>query len=258
MFSLNVDLSEVINEFSFSNEETKSMSKMLLDRLSDAYMYHWGRVVGKELKSTRKDYMAGMDVVRGDMQTTFILSGKNRSKLALMIEEGASPFDIKVGMEKSPKRHMSASGGWYITVPMRQATPEALGESTIFAGKMPQRVYEVAKSNAGAPVKYEQLPAENQGLGYRAEIKTEQKIIPRYEHKTPIYQGLQKRTTRKSYEQYMTFRRISDKSDQNSWMHKGFNPHKFMEKAMSELEKELPNIIGAVKQEFLDIKFADK
>jgi len=255
MDGIYIDINPVIQELQLSDEEINSLGRMLLDRVADVYMQKWEQLVDKNLHSTRQDYKAGMDFrYTSDLSASFVLEGKERSRLGLMIEEGASPFDIKKGMENSSKKTVKKDGGWDITVPFRHSTPEAIGEAAIFSSKLPERVYSVAKENKGAAVQKEQLPSENQKLEIRPEIKTDEGIIPSYEHKSPIYQGLVK-TTKKNHETYHTFRRISNNSDKNSWIHKGFTPHKFMEKALQEIENEIPEIIGTVKEEFFELKF---
>lgn len=256
MFELSIDLRPLITELSLSEKEMKSFSGMILDRVADAYMYKWNKIVSENLRSTRATYQRGMDFRRiDDFNGVAVLEGKDDTRLALMIEEGATAYDMKEGFEKSDKVKTSADGGWYLTIPFRHATPEALGESAVFSGKqMPQRVYEIAKENAGSPVTFEQLPAANQKLGMRAEVKSEQKVWAKYEHKTPIYQGLQQKT-KAQHSQYFTFRRVSDKSDPDSWIHKGFSPHKFMEKALQELETEIGAIIQQAENDFLTVKF---
>jgi len=255
MLEIQIDINPLVQALNFSDEEIDSLGKMVVDRVGDTYRQKWEKLVGSELKSTRNIYFRSMDSQYvDDFNLQFILSGKGDSKLAMMIEEGASPFDIKKGMERSPKRKQSKDGDWYMTIPYKQATPEALAESPIFAGKSTERVYEIAKENAGTPVTYEQLPQENREKGYRAKIQTGQTVIPKYDHKAPIFEGLMK-STKPKHEGYVTFRRISEKSDDNSWIHKGFSPHKFMEKALQDLEPELEGIENQAMNEFLDIKF---
>ena len=256
MLEIQIDINPLVQSLSLSKEEVDSLGKMVLDKVGDAYKDKWIKQVTNNLKSTRNGYLTSMDSQYvDDFNLEFILSGKgDLGKLSMMIEEGASPFDIKKGMKNSPKAENPGKDNWYITIPFKQATPEALAESPIFAGKSTERVYEIAKENAGTPVTYEQLPQENREKGYRAKIQTGQTVIPKYDHKAPIFEGLMK-STKPKHEGYVTFRRISEKSDDNSWIHKGFSPHKFMEKALQDLEPELEGIENQAMNEFLDIKF---
>ena len=81
--------------------------------------------------------------------------------------------------------------------------------------------------------------------------------VIRYQHKAPIYEGMHRRdissTDKEKRGGYFTFRRVSDKSDEQSWYHPGFEPHEFMERALSEAQIE--NIVGIAGQEWLDTKF---
>lgn len=261
MFAINIDISELTNSLTFTKEETEDFARMVLDTVSDVYMQKWEKIVDTNLKSTRRSYKLGMDSRRiTDFHTQFVLEGKGDSKLGMMIEEGASAFDIKEGMFKSSKKKQTKDGGWYITVPFRQATPETIGESSVFSGQTSKdeavrEVFKTAKGNAGSPVTREQLPSDLQSIETRAAIKNNEVTIAAYEHKTPIYQGLVK-STKPKHEGYYTFRRISDKSDELSWIHKGFTPHKFMEKALQEMEQELPEVLKYAKEAFLNAKYA--
>ena len=69
-----------------------------------------------------------------------------------MLEQGATPFDIKEGFKKSPKaRHtiakynkkgkiISPGGQWYLTVPFRIGVPGTLGQAG-FSGEMPTEMF---------------------------------------------------------------------------------------------------------------------
>jgi len=261
MFAVNIDISDVINELKLNPDEINSLGRALIDRVADMYWNNWNKMVNENLHGTRGAYQSGMDIIQSDSElaVTFVLTGKGQSRLGMMIEEGASAFDIKTGMENSPKAHHKADGGWYITIPFRHATPEAIGESSIFSNKMPKEIHFISKQNDGAPIKFEQLPAEHQELEVRPNIESGTGTIIEYEHRSPIYEGLQQ-TGKPGHEQYHTFRRISNNSDPDSWIHKGFTPHKFMEKTMEELESsgELEAALSLIKEEFLQAKFENK
>ena len=47
----------------------------------------------------------------------------------------------------------------------------------------------------------------------------------------------------------MTFRRVSDKSDPNSWIHPGFDARKFMDKALDQTQ--IPQVVDMVLDNFL-------
>lgn len=65
-------------------------------------------------------------------------------------------------------------------------------------------------------------------------------MIPAYTHKAPQYQGLVRidiaSTDKENRGGYFTFRRVSDKSDPLSWINPGFEPRKFMDRALDEAQ----------------------
>ena len=230
-----IPLEGVIQEFLLDDEETKSLSRYVLRNISDEYYRKWEGLAMDTLHSTRIEYLTAMFVYSNIEGTcmTFGMSPR-QSKLGFMREEGASPWDIKTGMENSQKKHMKKDGsGWYITVPFRHATSEAVAESMIFSDKMPKEVEQLVKTT-GRPLNLADL--ETVDLMYRGESR---RGDVRYIHKNAIYEGLKRTdissTNKENRGGYFTFRRISDKSDPNSWSHPGFEPLKLMEKALQEV-----------------------
>lgn len=248
MVPIKIDISPVIKALSLDNDEIKSLSRFILDSASDRYMQLWEKRVDNTLHQTRNAYKLGMRYeYEDDFTVSFILDGKGASKLALMIEKGVSPFDQKEGFSRSTKKtevlRKDGSVGWYLTIPMRHATAEAIGEASIFAGKLPQRIQQLSKK-LGRALKTEDLPEEYQQL---------QTNVVGYEHKSPIYSGLV-HNTKKNHEGYFTFRRVSDMSDILSWTHKGFEEHDLMGKSMEDLSQEIPEIVKLAKEQFLDMR----
>lgn len=239
----------MISSLTLSQDEVRSLSRFILDNVSDRYMQLWEKQVDENLHQTKNVYKMGMRYeYEDDYTVSFILDGKGASKLALMIEKGISAFDQKQGFSQSSKKtqvlRKDGTMGWYLTIPMRHATAQAIGEAYIFAGKLPQRIQQLSKK-LGRPLKTEDLPTEYQQLLTNS---------VGYEHKAPIYAGLVY-NTKPSHEGYFTFRRVSDMSDILSWTHKGFEEHDLMGKAFNDLTSELPDIVRESKDQFLDSKF---
>lgn len=244
-----IDLSGTIDEFFLSEEETKSLSRYVLSNISDEYMRVWERNIDSSLKSTRSEYRRAIFTEQPDDYSMVFGMTPTKSKLAMMLEEGASQFDIKSGFEQSDKKHAKKDGsGWYLTVPFRWATSEAIAESMTFANKMPKDIEKLVKTT-GRPLKLSDLPSQ-----YR-DVRTSS---VGYQHRASIYEGLH-RTDISSTEKekrggYFTFRRVSDKSEANSWIHPGFEPLKLMERSLSELR--LDYIVDMSIDKFLTLKFA--
>lgn len=256
MIPLTIDISGWVSQFSFSKEETNGLKNLILDKLAYSYEKIWQEHIST-LKSTRGIYQGAISKRRVDENTiAFELSGKGTSKIALMIEDGANPFDIKEGFSKSSKKTIKSDGGWYLTIPFRMATSGALAESTVFSGKMTEKVQKIIKEEGKLTTA--NMPKELQTKGIRKEIQTT--VIPayksaQYDHKNSIYEGLAQRGVGTTDSHYGTFRRVSDKSYDNSWIHRGLIKRDFMGKSLSTLTNEVDEIINSARREFLDIKF---
>lgn len=241
-----IDMSGVIDEFLLSEDETKSLSRFVLANISDEYMRYWERNIDTNLRSTRSEYKQGIFTEQPDDFSIIFGMTPRQSKLGMMLEEGASAYDIKEGMASSQKKKPKKGGGWYITVPFRHATSEALAESMTFSGRMPREV-EAAVKVSDKPLNLADLPPNYQ------QRKTS---WVGYKHKAAIYEGLHRRdisaTQKEKRGGYYTFRRISDKSEENSWMHPGFEPLKLMEKSLSDLP--LDTIVDRAVDKFLSAK----
>lgn len=258
MIPMNIDISGLLSQFSFSEKEVKDFSRLVLDMAANRYEKIWNDKIKNELNSTRSTYQESMKIIRpDDYSVIFELEGKGVGKLALMIEDGASAFDLKEGFKKSSKAKNPGQPNWYLTVPFRIATPEAIAESMAFSGRMTDPIYKIAKEKG--KVSFNDLPQENRELGVRAKINVPETVMPKYKqeaytHKSPIFEGITK-GTKQYHGQYGTFRRVSDNSDKNSWIHKGFEKKDLMGRSLTELGGEIQEILNTARREFLDIKF---
>lgn len=244
-----IDLSGVIDEFFLDENEVKSMSRYVLSSISDEYMRVWERNIDGSLHSTRSEYRRAIFTDQPDDFSMVFGMTPTKSKLAMMLEDGASAWDIKDGFANSSKKHIKKDGsGWYLTVPFRHATSEAVAESMIFSNQMPKEIEKLVKT-VGRPLKLSDLPSQ-----YR-DVRTSK---VGYVHRAAIYEGLTRTdissTTNENRGGYFTFRRVSDKSEANSWQHPGFEPLKLMEKSLSELR--LDYIVDQSVDQFLTMKFS--
>lgn len=240
---ISIDIRSVADEFHLSNEEIKQLSSFVLDSLADEFMRHWENAIDKTLKSTRNEYKKGMFVDYGQDGEVSIGLTARQSGLAMKLEDGAPPFDMKEGFARSDKKRQGVNG-WYMYIPFRWATAEALGESMIFSNKMPKPIQDLVKSQREA-LKISQIPREFRGIGVN---KTSG-----YVHKNNIYEAL------KRYEsgsgaiekrgQYMTFRTASENGDPGSWVHPGFKALRLMDSAFSSFP--IDDIVDKAVDDFL-------
>ena len=260
-----IDISDLIDINILSENEVQKLTRGAVDEVGRA-VYNKIRESVRELNSTRAEYESGIGYysTTDGMGVVISLSGK----LALMIEDGCSAFDMKQGFANSSKAKRTGenlkafnkgnkmkydSAGWYLTIPFRIGTPGTVAEN--FSGSMDEPIYKVAKglqskivtsSNetflSGGSISKADLQKIDSDLGTKyAERKKRQPIegFGDYQHVSPLMQGMIKVT--KQYEKamqntYMTFRRVSSKSDANSWIHRGFTAKKYFDNAMGSID----------------------
>lgn len=191
----------------------------------------WQTEVQNKLNSTRPLYLQGLSfdsIMYPYDNNVFSGAVQLQGKLPNMLETGFSSFDMKIGFSKSDRRIQKKDGGWYLTIPIRHSTPG----SFMYGKAMPRDVYGVAKKL---------------GAGERASYPGQGDVSWKgYQRKNKTYDGLQRIV--KSYQkstqsQYMTFRRVSDKSDVNSWWHPGFDGAKVAEGLMPFAEKTFVDML---------------
>ena len=254
---LSIDPSDFANVDTLSADEVKTFSVMLLSRLERELRGKWKDQILQNLHSTRAEYMKGMFTERPNDSTVVMGVTARESKLAVALELGRPPFDEKEGFMHSQKRHLKRGGGWWLTIPFRHAIPTALGESQAFSNVMPGEIYKLAFRAQGRPLTKQQLPVEHRIPGVRHEISNRRGrlLFPRYIHKAAQYEGLVRKADMaegrsKGRGKYMTFRRVSDLSDVNSWIHPGFVPRAFLKKSLEKVKTDIPTIVHETKIEF--------
>lgn len=238
---LNID--DLINEFNFPTNTANYIVESSVELVTQEVYRQWNLSATSKLNSTRNDYLNGLSIIKNsEFSQTILLAGK----LPNMIEKGASAFDMKLGFQKSKnvtltekrdKHGNVISTGWYLTIPFRHGTPGIVGENAAFSGIMPQQVYDTAKKFG--VVKSSDLKGSDAIPRTRKQIDLPSRVIPAYTHKSSIYEGIQKKSAAyKSVIQntYVSFRRVSDKSDPNAWWHKGIPAYNLSAEAVANTD----------------------
>lgn len=246
---IHINSQDIISQFDITRKDCEEIIDFAIKQITASFATEWENTANRELKSTKDRYVRNLRVVdEGRMQGAVILD-YTKDPLIQMIEEGASAFDMKEGFSKSAKKHEKKDGGWYLTIPFRIGTPGSSPSSGVTV--MPSQVYNLVKNK---PIeqsgKSKGLTQAEIGTGggvpEQFQIPTARKpivVIPtsqyfkEYQHKTNIYQGIIKQqdiTTGQST--YSSFRRVSDLSDIESWIHPGFNAKNLAEVAYSVFE----------------------
>lgn len=245
---ISFDLSEVLADYSIKKSDADVLNSLIVQSLSDAVIFHWREEASKNLGSSRAGYKNGIQLIEIDDKSAVIaLIGVFNN----MLENGAVPFDIKQGMANSTKRKLKKSGdGWHITIPFRWGTPNASVDNEAFSGIMPEEVYEIAKDLVETTTNPKKKIVYGERLDEKDLSKQLQKPKTRsaygsfgaYTHKSSIYEGItrQEKTYEKATQStYFSFRRVSDLSDPNSWIHPGFTAKNLAEKAVDNINVDL-------------------
>lgn len=251
-----LDTQSLLAQFNISKPQIEALIDYVVKDITASYARRLERQAKEQLHQTRMTYIRNIKVFDEGRFKGSVLLDYSKNKLVKMLEEGANPFDMKLGFERSDKKHIKANGvGWYLTIPFREANPNAIAESDIFSGGiMPQEIYSIVKekpadiptSSGGlksAPTTLSELPEKFQIPKTRAMVTNNvtNKVFEEYKNKTSIYEGISKMQDPVTGQNtYMSFRRVSDLSDPNSWIHSGIVAHNLMDKALMELEGQLP------------------
>ncbi len=250
--NITIDIGAISNILGgLSSTSISSLTNLLLTEVSNALVYNWRQEADGTLNSTRNLYKNGIQKPEINATTAVIeLIGR----LANMIESGAPAFDMKPGFQNSPKIKQKKNGGWYLTIPFRQAAATSLGENEAFSNIMPRQVYNIAKDLKatvsrpngtviyGGSLSKDSLPKKFQKPSTREAITDTDNgkvLYGAYQHKSSIYAGIVK--TKKLYQkasqsQYFSFRRVSDASDPLSWIHPGFIAANLSDKAIDSTD----------------------
>lgn len=242
------------SSFVFTNVSKDNIEKMC-DNIAKGLAYSYSQRLTAEannaLHRTKKRYINAITLVdSGRMQGTVLLD-YSKDKMVKMIEEGATPFDMKIKMLQGAKVKIGKNGGRYLTIPFRVGTPDAVGESDAFTSIMPDAIYQVVKGketnivtptgSRSAGLMMKELPKKYQIPNTRAAI-TDSKgkiLFDAYTNKSPLFLGLIKsRDAVTGQNKYNTFRRVSERSDKNAFIHPGIERYNLISKALNNFNQE--------------------
>lgn len=242
---INIDISDLIGELALPRNTADFITESIVEEITTEIYRNWRLEASNKLKSTRDEYLNGLEIIKNSkFSRTIMLNGK----LANMIEKGASPFDMKEGFRKSSKvkystkknKNGDVSVSWYLTIPFRIGTPGIVGENSAFSSIMPKQIHSLMQAlPTGKSLK--KIPSPFDIPQTRQEINIPESNInfPEYTNKSSIYSGMVKNTGaygKTTQNSYSTFRRVSENSDPNSWIHKGIQAHNLMNVAISNVD----------------------
>lgn len=241
-------------EFNLTREDVDNMKQAVVQTVTKVVHTAWREQAKRSLGSTRDQYMNSIIVgENGPFENTLTLVGF----LPNMLENGRDPYDMKKGFEASSKkiitRDKDGNMGWYLTIPFTFAQSGSIGESQSFTGVMPKDIQKVLKSKQkkqghSASLSLSDIPSQFKVPTARPATKLlDSVMIPKYEHKSSIYEGLQQKSKGGPV---MSFRRVSNNSDDNSWIHTGIKAYNLAEKALNDAK--IPEVVGDVIDSYLD------
>ena len=250
MNPITIDLSGLKQQFpEVDDAMVDQLTETCVNAVSAAVYANWQALAKVTLHATLPEYVQNIiKVDKGRFEKEIVLTGI----LPNMLEQGASPFDIKEGFKKSKKvkytiakynvkgKQIKAGGDWYLTIPFRIGVPGTLGQAG-FSGQMPQEVYDVMQKKGLHTLQASNIPSPYDVPQSRAAIAAtpNNPYYAQYTHKNSIYEGLTRRTAqyaKTSQNTYGTFRRAGANSDPLSWIHKGFTPYDIAGKAVQKTD----------------------
>lgn len=246
---ITIDITHLAQQFKISKKQAEDVCDNVAKTMAASYARTLEKEAQKNLSQTRSRYIHNIRVIDSGRLEGTVLLDFSKDKLVRMIELGASPFDIKAGLLSGPNSKITNKGKRYATVPFRWATPDSLGESDVFSGKMPKAVYKEAKKLAPlGRLTDKRLQYPLNMASKREEIKDSagKVLFKQYQHKSSVFQGISRVVDAKTGQsRYFSFRRVSENSDPDSFIHPGIPQYNLMKKALSNFnqEEELSNAL---------------
>lgn len=248
MNPITIDLSGLKNKLGLDDTVVDQLTETCVNAVTSAIYSRWEALAKKELQSTLPEYLQNLiHVDKGRFTKQIVLTGV----LPNMLEQGASPFDIKAGFRKSSKRRFTIpkydkngmmlrkGGEWYLTIPFRIGVPGTLGQAG-FTGQMSSEVYDVMRKRSNRiQLRLDEIPSPSNARRMPIQATATTPYYPAYTHKNSIYEGLMKRRAqygKVAQNTYGTFRRVSENSDPMSWIHKGIKAYAFAEEAVRNVD----------------------
>lgn len=244
---IEINGSDIVSQFDVSEQQLETMFNNIAKSLAMIYVSKLENEAASELNSTKRRYIQSIRLIDSGRLEATVLLDYSKDPLIQAIEEGGNPFDMKIGFLKSSKVKVGKNGKKYITIPFRFGSTGSVSESELFISKMPQEVYDIVRKKEIGSKGFSQgitsddlltIPDKYRIQNKREEIKDSNGsvLFKEYEHKTSIYQGIRKQSdSTTSQNSYFSFRRVSEMSDENSFIHTGIQARHLMQKAQQNM-----------------------
>lgn len=177
------------------------------------------------INHTLRDTYARSIVIR--KRSEFARQVMATARIAGDIENGKAPWDMKPMLLNGPKARVSKSGVKYNIIPFRHGIPSA--NSNSHYQRMPKEIYKEVKGlKVGQKISSKNLALRSHVLNMNLQTGQALSEPVRYTHKASIHEGMTKvkdNSGKSKGNMYLTFRRVSENSDPQSWWHPGYRPH---------------------------------
>lgn len=246
-----IDVSQVVRAMVKSLPKSGD-KKAIVKQLAAVAMYQWKRLAQETLRSSAREYVAGLQQVLEGTKAKIILGGL----IPNMIENGWPGGDMRQWLLQGPNVKQGKNGP-YNTVPFRHGAPGTSGKNV--GPQMPMDIHRGAKLLAptrtglsGPGTIYgERLGPDSRGLTHKGRdiLLTKERL----RHATSIYSGMirqEKEYAKATQSQYTTFRRISKVSrGPKHWFHPGIKPRRFAVQVQAHIAEVAKGIVVAMTEE---------
>ena len=190
----------------------------------------WIRLGQSRIRDRRlsSDYVRSIQPVKleasRDKVTASVSLVDTGNGLVRKVEEGSGPYDMKPGLLAGPKARVGKNGRWTI-VPIRHDKP-GVGKRAVSTA-----VYDLVKGGGG------RMPVTGP-QGSRVRNRVTQLLS-----KSKRYEGLTERPVAGRGTVLETYRTVSEKSHDLSWMHPGFSALMLAEEVSRMMMRDLSHLI---------------
>lgn len=229
-----IDFTELKNSLDIKKNDIEEACLDVGRTLSTIFVEKLIENVESDLNRSAQDYI---DAIRIN-ESSNVISVKldSSSTIANALESGSDPYDMKPYFLNSSKVKYSKEGVKYMTVPLKWATTSSKGVGKGFANKMSRSVYDEVRKQGSISSNSKhskKIFSRNPIVNAEGEV-----LYKEYKHKASVTQGIKKIPQGGNRSSYYSFRTISENSDPNAFIHKGFQAHNFFEKTLQELDIE--------------------
>jgi hypothetical protein len=237
---IQIDIESLVGDLQLTKNDLDQVRQLVVKAYVSEVYSETINLAFEKLSTARNEYISALKIVKVDDYTYDLeLSG---SALALMIESGASGFDMKTGFSKSPKR-INTKTGWYLTIPMMFRPTGANVKSGAPGQILPRKIYDLIRNSPSSvkdtgdaivsTLSNKDIPDRYQP----GQLTSLNKAVDAYIPKSSIYAGLNRTQDKESGGvTYNTFRRVSNNSDPKSWLHPGITAYNLMDRAVNNTD----------------------